>query len=730
MLIVVLALAAVFLVLKVLGDRLSRTERELAALRERLDKLDLHMRPESSDLRPPSPAVARPTAAPIETPAPETPRQDRDLVAALTMQQPVPATRPTSAPHPQESLETVIGSRWLLYVGVVAVVIGVSYFIKLALDNHWVNETGRVVIAGAAGVMLAYAGTRFIHAGYVLYGQILSGAGMAIVYLSVYAAFNFYQLISRPAAFVLMCVVTIAAAWLADRQRSQGLALMAVGGGFATPFLLSNGRDAEVALFTYAAILVAGTMWLARRREWPWLDLLSYVSVVLTLASWASAFYTPDKFLTTEAFLTVFCGMFLGLVYESRASIGAAALEVRSTLWSAPALYYCASLAVLYEHGIALPLFLMVMLAVGIGVAAARPRLSSVIRLASWILAAAPLVRWISEHADSTWFTTGLVVVGGIYAIALLAQLDVIVRKGKRLDDIDLGLIHANGLAAYGGAYLLIDAVHPHAAASTALVFALWHLGLAGWLAKRDRDDALHFAGVAFTLTSIAIAIQFHGSGAIMAWSAEGAAAIVLGLRERRVWFRAGGAALLVVSIVALVFMQFDAPHLGQLVFLNRRALTAMFVIAALYSVAAVYHRWFPESDRAVRPRDVLLVTANALTLLMLTTETAAFWTLREPFMASAERARNARLVREAMISIIWAGYATGLIVAGLRRAYPPIRYFAIVVFSGTILKVFLVDLAELDRIYRVASIIGLGVLLLITSYLYQRARAPNAKSG
>ena len=132
-----------------------------------------------------------------------------------------------------------------------------------------------------------------------------------------------------------------------------------------------------------------------------------------------------------------------------------------------------------------------------------------------------------------------------------------------------------------------------------------------------------------------------------------------------------------------------------------------MFVIAVLYALGAVYHRRYPEEDRGVRPRDVLLVAANALTLLMLTTETAAFWTLREPLMTSLERARNVRLVREAMISIVWASYATGLIVAGLRRTYAPIRYLAIVVFGGTILKVFLVDLAELDRIYRVASIIG-----------------------
>ena len=62
-------------------------------------------------------------------------------------------------------------------------------------------------------------------------------------------------------------------------------------------------------------------------------------------------------------------------------------------------------------------------------------------------------------------------------------------------------------------------------------------------------------------------------------------------------------------------------------------------------------------------------------------------------------------------------------IVVGLKKRYAPIRYFAMTVFVVTIVKVFAIDLAELDRIYRVLSVIGLGVTLLVTSYFYQRSR-------
>ena len=61
------------------------------------------------------------------------------------------------------------------------------------------------------------------------------------------------------------------------------------------------------------------------------------------------------------------------------------------------------------------------------------------------------------------------------------------------------------------------------------------------------------------------------------------------------------------------------------------------------------------------------------------------------------------------------------LVIVGLKKRYAPIRYFAMVVFAITIVKVFAIDLAELDRLYRVLSVVGLGIALLLTSYLYQR---------
>ena len=112
----------------------------------------------------------------------------------------------------------------------------------------------------------------------------IAGGGVAVMYVSTYAAFNYYRLIDRPHGVRAAGRRSRAlGAWLADRHNSQGLAVFAVGGGFATPFLLPGNTDAQMALFTYDAILIAGTVFLAGRRDWPFLHVVSYVFTLVTV---------------------------------------------------------------------------------------------------------------------------------------------------------------------------------------------------------------------------------------------------------------------------------------------------------------------------------------------------------------------------------------------------------------------------------------------------------------
>jgi uncharacterized membrane protein len=77
--------------------------------------------------------------------------------------------------------------------------------------------------------------------------------------------------------------------------------------------------------------------------------------------------------------------------------------------------------------------------------------------------------------------------------------------------------------------------------------------------------------------------------------------------------------------------------------------------------------------------------------------------------------------MRDAATSIAWGLYALGLLVAALRTRGAGLRWASLAFFLAALVKVFLVDLANLEGLYRVASLAALAVALLAVSLLYQR---------
>ena len=71
-------------------------------------------------------------------------------------------------------------------------------------------------------------------------------------------------------------------------------------------------------------------------------------------------------------------------------------------------------------------------------------------------------------------------------------------------------------------------------------------------------------------------------------------------------------------------------------------------------------------------------------------------------------------------LSILWAILGGLGVIVGLWREKPALRGAGLALLGLVTAKVFVYDLASLDTAYRVLSFIGLGVLLLISAYLYQ----------
>jgi uncharacterized membrane protein len=726
--------------------KMARLERELRELRAQLRALEGRnsqappaAAPEPRFAAPaPTEVAAPPTEPPIvpapdmiareavsEDALPEVARRD-DIVEPPAPEVPAPPPLPPEHGHPPyaataettsttpEGLEEAIGGRLMLWVGTIVLVLGVAFFLKHAFDNNWITESMRVGLGIVVGLGLALAGDRFARRGYRAYGQVIAGGGVSALFLSIYAAFSYYGLIGQTPAFVLLVAVTAGAAYLADRQKALGLAVMAVGGGFATPFLVGSGQDAQVTLFSYDAILVCGTLFLARRHDWPVLNALSFLLTWFTIAAWASEFYSDAKWRRTEAFLTLFCVQFLAILRAHLRHRGRDVVAL--VLGLGPLLYHTCSILILQDHGVALWVYFIGVTVVAVAIAV---RIGSIaLRLTAWVLVVLPFVAWLDTHQSSQWIVPNLVSAIAIFALHALAQLDIVFLFDQRLGRFDNQLQHLNGYALIAMVYVAIEHVALAWAPLAVLAIGALHAGMAWLLRGKDRGAALHALAVAIGAVTIALALRLDGPWLTVALGIEGLAVVVVGLQLGQSWFRLAGFAFILAAVVRYIDLSLSATPTVFNLFQDQPFGVGAFLAGVLYFAAWRYRAFARAGHREGQQGMLLAVLLGSVMLVVaLSAENRVYWDLR------GETSADAGFASSLALSFIWTVCASAFIAVGMWRDFAPIRYLAIVLFGMTVLKVFLVDLSALGGIYRILGFIGVGIVLLGVSFVYQRAR-------
>lgn len=203
-----------------------------------------------------------------------------------------------------DSFEAEIGLRWLGKIGILALVLGVAFFLKYAFENDWIGEAGRVAIGIMSSVVLIFLGDS-LRTKFNEYAATLTGGGIAVLYLSIYSSFAYYELVGQTSAFAAMAIVTALGAFLAVHYDQINLVLLSIVGGFLTPILLSSVTNNEVALFGYITILNLGILGISHYRNWRKVNLLGFVSTLLLFFIWGTRHYDASQFFVTETFLTL-----------------------------------------------------------------------------------------------------------------------------------------------------------------------------------------------------------------------------------------------------------------------------------------------------------------------------------------------------------------------------------------------------------------------------------------
>lgn len=202
------------------------------------------------------------------------------------------------------SLERRIGGSWFNRIGIIAITLGVGFFLKYAFENEWIGPRGRVAAGMITGIAFLFAAERFRRRRYTNYANGLAGGAITIFYLSIFAAFSSYALIGQTSAFALMTLITLAAVLLAARFNAQVIAGLGLIGGFLTPAILSASFDQEAQLFGYIILLDVGVLALAYIKGWRGLNYGAFIATALLIVGWTSGWYQTSKLGVTIGFLS------------------------------------------------------------------------------------------------------------------------------------------------------------------------------------------------------------------------------------------------------------------------------------------------------------------------------------------------------------------------------------------------------------------------------------------
>jgi uncharacterized membrane protein len=290
--------------------RTQRLEEQLSAVTARVFQLERELAVLRGAAAPAAEPQAIPSAETASSPSSE--GRGPATYAAAPAREPLvmqPAARRAMASD-ERSFETRVGSQWFNRIGIIAVLIGMALFLKLAFDNHWIGAAARVLIGLVSGAALIAWSERFRSKGFAGFSYSLKALGSGVLYLSLWAAFSMYHLMPAGVAFAGMVLVTVLNAFIAWRQGTELLAVYAIVGAFLTPLLLSTGHNEEGFLFSYLLLMNAATAALLLAKNWNRLLLLSFVGTAAFFWGWYWEYYTTAAFAETAMFLTLFFLLF------------------------------------------------------------------------------------------------------------------------------------------------------------------------------------------------------------------------------------------------------------------------------------------------------------------------------------------------------------------------------------------------------------------------------------
>lgn len=359
----------------------------------------------------------------------------------------------------------------------------------------------------------------------------------------------------------------------------------------------------------------------------------------------------------------------------------------------------------------------------------------AILARSSWVAAIALAFTWAVEFS---WHTlhfrseTALLVLGW-YALFWLVFAAFPLFSREERSALPWATSALSGVLHFWLIYDLIASAYPHLRTGLLpLVFALpYLLGTGHLVLRRGVEPASGDArlawqgGAALLFLSLIFPVQFEREWITLGWALEGLALLVMFRRVPNAGLRIIGAALLSVAFVRLALnpavLEYH-PRAGVRIwnwYLYAYGLTTLCLFAGARSV----HRFGETGIGRFIPR-LLYTLGSILAFLLLNIQIADYFSVGPTLTFSF----TGDFARDMTYSIAWALFAFALLIVGMKKRVKAVRYAGLALLLVTLLKLFLHDLANLGQLYRIGAFIGVALILIIASFVYQRFLRPAGK--
>lgn len=669
-------------------------------------------------------------------------------VAAVVPESNVPVSKPVPAAEKKvtessknTSLEQFIGEKLLSKIGIAIVLIGLVIGANYAIEHDLIGEAMRVVLGYAVAVVLGGFAYSLRHK-MRPFSSVLASGAVATAYFMTYAGFSFYQIFSLPVAFAGMLLVIAVSIMLAWYYNQVIIAHLGLIGAYILPPLVATGDKHIIYYLVYMFLIDVGMLVISWRRKWNSIPYPIMAWTVLIYLFWFMNDFDRSVDATIAGasllgFFFVFLASIVGRNYWSNEPMRG--IQISQLILVS--ISFFGSIGFVYGNELTLDKLAFIL--VGSGTFFAMQRLFRHKQTSD--VEQAFRVFGIFGIATLLTFLTGeysylLVLALGIMLLQWLAPLiegdmEVVLGVIASIAMIFLVIIAAFlELSGVGYDYHRSDFVFPGTAGMITACGATIYV-----LLNRFQNQALDQARWKMVGATVLVTLFFGGLIGIdcayrVSYANKSATDLFISGDYSKLQTYYNALFFACSGLFVLAYNRFILGVKNSSIHLQVYLLLISTFSLLIYSVYSdelrELHR-FPEGWSRFNLIKYVSFTGVVITALgMIRMNSARNWIKMFALMLILW-VLSQELVQWSLIggfgvgykillSLLWAVFAVGMIVVGIKRKVPILRVTAMVILGVTLLKMFFYDLNALSTISKTVVFVIIGGLLLLGAYFYQ----------